>query len=233
VDIICIEDPRDWSYPFAQWLYDNPCVVYHGTSSAYASVIEREGFMVGHLPFSVKMLQHLIAVCAQLGFRSWSYTTVRGLSSGTKLSRDADRPVYFSANFWFARDYATNIGGETIHNALRLSKEMLDHLARIGKGTSTLGDEVRDLQHQLLALTADSFPVVYAVRIDREWIEDETQLERGEKGSLVPTAVNIACTTSVPSDRLQAKVEYINGAESGYLGPQPTAWAETRHLGRT
>jgi hypothetical protein len=189
--------------------------------------------MVGRLPFSVKMLRQLIAVCDQMGFRNWSYTTLRGLSSGTELSRDADRPVYFSANFWYARDYATNIGGETINNALRLSEELLDHIARKGKDTSSLGDEVRHFRRQLLAVTADSFPVVYAVRIDREWLKDETQLEREERSSLVVTAVNITCATSVPTDRLQAKVEYVNGAESGYLGPQPTTWAEARHLGRT
>jgi len=42
IDICTIDDPRDWSYPFEQELYDDPFVLYHGTISSYAPRIERE-----------------------------------------------------------------------------------------------------------------------------------------------------------------------------------------------
>jgi len=128
IDAIRIEDPCDWNYPFSKVFYDDPTVVYHGTSSSYAAAIEAEGLVAGVARFPVQVVQELVATCDAVGFRSWAYTTVKGLSRGTNLSRTAERRVYLSANFWFARDYATNTGGETVHNALRLADELLQAL---------------------------------------------------------------------------------------------------------
>jgi len=232
MDIVRVEDPGDWRYPFSQSLYEDYLVVYHGTSSAYASVIEREGFIVGRPSIPIDAIRRLIAACDTVGFKSWSYTTVQGLSRGTILSSDVDRPVYFSANFWFARDYATNSGGETVHNALLLSDQLLEFLSTTRADTGDLADDVRALCIKLRTLTADSFPVVYAVRLEREWLKNGETLRRLEVGSLVVTHANVSCLRSVPAERLLAKAEYVNGADPGYLGPQPATWAEARHLGR-
>jgi hypothetical protein len=228
IDTVQIQDPRDWNYPFSRALYDDPTVVYHGTSSSYREAIETEGLIAGVPRFPVQVVQELVATCDAVGVRSWSYTTVKGLSRGTDLSRPAERRVYLSANFWFARDYAINAGGETIHNALLLAGQLLEHL-RTDSGHGELAGRVTTIQRRLTDLTADSFPVVYAVRVDPEWLDrNGEELERQDVGDLVITAANILCRCSIPADHLLAKAEYVKGAESGYLGPQPRTWHEAR-----
>src|SRR5690349_7040543 len=116
MELIRIEDPHHRSYPLPEALYDDARVVYHGTSSSFSHSIERDGFTIGRLPFSLESLQQLISICDQIRFRSWAYNCVLGLARGNELSRGSNRAVYFSANFWYSRDYATNGGGETVHN---------------------------------------------------------------------------------------------------------------------
>jgi hypothetical protein len=232
MEVIKVQDPKDRTYPFAQNLYDDMRVVYHGTSSAFATTIEANGFMRGQLPFSITSLRKLVSLADEIGFRSWHYTTVKGLSSGKQLFAETIWPVYFSANFWYARDYATSLGGETIHNAILLSKELLNHLQPVEGSNSSTSAAVQELYDYLKSLIANSFPIVYAVRIEPEWLQHESSLERRNIGLFVVTEVNIECLRSVPANRLMAKVEYVHGAESGYVGPQPATWLEARRFGQ-
>lgn len=231
MQVVQIYEPRDWNYPFTQSLYDDPRVIYHGTSSAYAATIEANGFVRGQPPFSISDLRKLVSLADKIRFRSWSYTTVKGLSSSKQLFAETDWPIYFSANFWYARDYATSLGGETIHNAILLAKELLDYMQRDAENNGSILAEVHQLHDYLLSLVANSFPIVYAVRVEPEWLQHESSLEREGFGSFVVTEVNIECLISVPATHLLAKVEYVHGAESGYLGPQPTTWSEAHRFG--
>lgn len=225
IDVVRIEEPRNCGYPFSEALYGDSAVVYHGTSSTYAASIETDGLVAGAARFPVQTVQQLVAACDAVGFKSWSYTTVKGLSRGTDLSRAAERRIYLSANFWFARDYATNTGGETVHNALHLADELLRSL-RTSFWSGDLAEKVTAIRSRL---TTGSFPIVYALRVDPEWLERKgKELERQDLGSLVGTDVNLSCRCSIPPERLLAKAEYVNGAESGYLGPQPRTWEEAR-----
>jgi hypothetical protein len=228
-----IEDPRDCTYPFTSALYDDPQVIYHGTSSNYASLIECRGFMAGNVPLPLMDLESLVSVCERIGFRPWSYTTIKGLADGGKLTHGMNRHVYFSANFWYARDYARSIGGETVHNAILLTEELLSHLGSGHHQEGRLIEKVQEIRQRLLADTLGSFPVVYAVRVEPEWLGHPSDLDRDEhmKGFLT-AAVNISCATAIPFDRLVGKVEYFNGAEGGYLSLRPAAWEEARLWGR-
>jgi len=179
------------------------------------------------------LIHPLVAACDAVGYKDWSYTVVKGISPRTKLAHVDNRPVYLSANFWYARDYATNFGGETIHVALKLSETLLDRLAAAEAPSPQLKDEVGEIRRRMIAATAASFPIVYAVRVDPEWVDDPKDFERQHAGSLVITEVNISCVRPVPSSRILAKVEYVEGAESGYLGPQPSTWHEARRWGRS
>jgi hypothetical protein len=225
---VWVEQTRNFNYPFSGALYDDPTVVYHGTSSINRDLIEAQGLIPGAPRFPVQLLQNLVALCDAVRFRSWSYITVKGLSRGTQLSRPADRRVYLSANFWYARDYATNTGGETVHNAILLADQLLEYL-----GTNSEHDDlisqVTIIRASLTALTDGSFPVVYAVRVDPEWFDRKgEEFIRLDLGQLVETAVNLSCPCLIPAESLLAKVEYVNGAESGYLGPQPKTWDKAR-----
>src|SRR5262249_54486245 len=166
------------TYPFSRALYDDPNIVYHGTSSTFAVRIEAEGLIAGVPRFPIEALRELMHTCDAIGFRSWCYTTIKGLSAGTRLSQPDDRCVYLSANFWYARDYATNRGGETVHNALRLTDELLRWLPARAELGEYVG-KVSRIQDKLLAYTAAAFPIVYAVRVDSNWLRHKgKELER-------------------------------------------------------
>jgi len=155
---------------------------------------------------------------------------VKGLAKHAMLDRDQDRAVYFSANFWFARAYAKDAGGETVHHAMLLAAELLEGTARDRLARDDLNELVA-IQTELKDLTADAIPIVFAVRVDADWLRHPDSLERLDAGDLVVTQVNIACLTSVPIDRIVGKVEFVNGLEPGYMSAQPASWIDARSFG--
>lgn len=232
IDVVIIDNPRDCSYPFAEALYGDPTVVYHGTSSRNATEIEAEGLCMCVPSLPVREMQDLVAACDAVAYASWSYTTVKGLSRDADLARPHERGVYLSANFFYARDYSTNVGGEAVHNALLLASELLQYL-RDKPASTPLHDKVVAINSALTRLTAGGVPVVYAVRVAPEWLQHGNRaLERLHIGDLVITETNIQSRVTIPVSCLCAKVEYPAGAQSGYVGPQPPTWAEARKLGQ-
>ena len=146
------------------------------------------------------------------------------------LNRGQDRAVYFSGNFWYARDYARNSGGETVHNATLLVAELLENTVRDCLASDDLSELVA-IQTELRELTVDTIAMVFAVRVDAKWLRHPGSLARDELGVVVVPDVNIACLRSVPIDRIVGKVEYISGLNPGYLGPHPASWIDARSLG--
>jgi hypothetical protein len=228
-----ISDPSDMAYPFTKSLYEDPHVVYHGTCSGYAADIDGNGFRIGSLPFSVDNLIRMTLLADQLGLGTWSRTVVGGLARGNRLARGSHRAVFFSGNYWFARDYATNIGGETGSNALNLANELIAQLRDGGEKEDELVKEVLNYREELLTRIANSHPVVYAVFVKDEWLQGASRLERKVLGDLVEAPINLACEQSVPMENLLAKAEFVNGADPGYCGPQPVTWEEARRFGFT
>ena len=234
MDVVRISESRDLSYPFAESLYEDPRVVYHGTCSAYASGIEHRGLQTGGPTIPIDLLRRLIDLADAENFKSWSHGVIRGLSSSTRLDRPDDRAIYFSPNFWFAREYATSIGGEAMHNALLLASELKKkHLETRGLRGDPAGAEVERISATLERMFEKAFPIVYAVRIEPEWLQHgERSLRRESFGRFIRLEVNAACLRSVPPERIIARADYVYGAERGYMGPAPASWAEARRLGK-
>jgi hypothetical protein len=231
VDVVRIAEPRDWNYPFSEALYHDSQVVYHGTCSAFAEQIERVGFQTGGRALPIHLLRRLVELADAASFKPWSHRVVRGLSSSTRLDRPDERAVYFAPNFWFARDYATSIGGETMCNARLLASELLRVLETRSLSGEPEGLEAARIEGMLAEFLKGAFPVVYAVRVEPGWLQHgESSLRRDEFGGSIHLQVNAACLQSVPAECILARAEYVNGAESGYLGPAPSSWAEARHL---
>lgn len=225
-----IDNPDDVRYPFSQDLYDDPTVVYHGTSSCFAAAVEANGFVLGQIPFPVASVQRLVAISDSVNWKSWSRTVVKGLARHAMLDRGYDRAIYFSANYWFARGYATEVGGETVNSAMVLAAELLESTVRDRLASDDLNELVA-IQTELKDLTAGAIPVVFAVRVDADWLRHPDSLERFQFRNLVETEVNIACLKSVPIDRVLAKAECVNGLNPGYMNPQPALWIDARSLG--
>jgi hypothetical protein len=51
--IVNIDRPNDYFYPFEKSWYDDPYVLYHGTSSSYAEDIEQKGWKFKEKPYDI------------------------------------------------------------------------------------------------------------------------------------------------------------------------------------
>jgi hypothetical protein len=120
---IVISDPEHRRFPFPKTFFHDPTVLYHGTWSTWAPSIRAGGFALDNFPFDWRdvavVLQARQAVAAGSELQMFL---------GERFPREPPRrSVYFSANFWFARAYATDRGGEVI----RLTIEEADDFERL------------------------------------------------------------------------------------------------------
>lgn len=104
-----ITEPTDRSYPFNRELFDDPRVLYHGTWSSYSEKIESAGFGGFDLPFDYSAITTILHAREQIGCRD-----------GRTVHRDK---LSMTGNFWFARCYSTNCGGEDVSIALRHARD--------------------------------------------------------------------------------------------------------------
>lgn len=113
---ISIADRSDDVYPFTKQLWDDFRVVYHGTWSVYSPRIESEGFGHAELPFDPEDIASVKRAREALDLGSHAqifFGTTPGVG-GSLLS--------MTGNFWGARVYATDGGGEAARLAIKDAK---------------------------------------------------------------------------------------------------------------
>jgi hypothetical protein len=230
---ITVNDPGDRSYPFRRELFEDPCVVYHGSWSTWSPQIEATGFHQGDFPFEWKCVA---TVCNR----------TRAIGRGSFLSAfvDKQRNLFFAANFWFARAYATDGGGEIVRKAIEEAEafericsvpaerdELLKYLTASSqqaaisiltddKALSRLRTDVKEAKNALMSLTQGGHPVVYAVAVKPDWFEDWARyISYWEMG----IRIDLQCRHDVAPERILAKVNYPNNTDREFL---PT-WCRT------
>lgn len=117
MDTRTVTDLTDRSFPFSPTLFDDPHIVYHGTWSAYSQRIESAGFG-GALPFEQNDLETIAEAWGKAGICD-SYTR-------TVFSNKPGQPrteLSMTGNFWHARAYATDGGGEVVRMVLKDAKD--------------------------------------------------------------------------------------------------------------
>jgi hypothetical protein len=112
--VVTISDRTDYLFPFSQMLWEDRHVVYHGSWSTYSPRIEAAGFGHTELPFNH---EHVNTIA-----RAWA--AVGTLDSYAQLffrnSPGRPRPeLSMTGNFWNARAYATDGGGEVVRMMLQ------------------------------------------------------------------------------------------------------------------
>jgi hypothetical protein len=118
MDTTAITDANDRSFPFSRALFENPYIVYHGTWSAYAQRIESAGFGGPALPFDHNDLETIAEV--------WEKAGIVGSYTRTVFSNQPGQPrteLSMTGNFWHARAYATDGGGEVVRMVLKDAKD--------------------------------------------------------------------------------------------------------------
>src|SRR5258708_2084114 len=122
--IVGVEDPQDPFFPFGPDLYENEHVVYHGTWSGHAPLIEERGMGSGNLAYSQNDIDKLCDLGFEFGFIGQGLNVLEVCAYGVPPNK---RRIYLTADYWSAREYACKRGGETIHNAILA----IDDLARL------------------------------------------------------------------------------------------------------
>jgi hypothetical protein len=114
METVTITDPEDRSYPFNKGFFDDPQILYHGSWSPYSKAIELEGFVHGALPFDWNDVAKVFEANQAIG--RGSYLTV---FLGARYPRESPpRDLSITGNFWFARAYATDGGGEVVRKTI-------------------------------------------------------------------------------------------------------------------
>src|SRR6266566_1722835 len=117
ITVVTVEDPLEPFYPFGQELYAGERVVYHGTWSTYCSSIEEQGMGKDCLAYNQADIDSLCGIGWRFGLEGDA--KVGGLAVLQKCAYGVGkgkRPIYLSRNYWCARGYARNHGGETVHH---------------------------------------------------------------------------------------------------------------------
>jgi len=119
MDTITISDSTDRSFPFSRAMFEDPHVVYHGTWSAYSGRIESAGFGGFALPFDHGDVEAIMHAWEQVGI-------LGGYAKDVFFARTPGSPrneLSMAGNFWHARAYATDGGGEVVRMMLKEAKE--------------------------------------------------------------------------------------------------------------
>jgi hypothetical protein len=116
---IVIADPEHRRFPFPKTFFHDSTVLYHGTWSTWVSSIRSQGFTVQGFPFDWR---DVAVVCdARKAVAAGSMLQV--FLGGRYPYEPPRRSVFFSANYWFARAYATDRGGEVVRKTLEEAED--------------------------------------------------------------------------------------------------------------
>src|SRR5579862_7231825 len=114
METVTVTDAEDRSYPFNKSFFDNPEILYHGSWSTYAKTIEVEGFVHGALPFDWQDIARIFEANQAVGRGSYLPVFLGARYPREEPSRD----LSITGNFWFARAYATDGGGEVVRKTI-------------------------------------------------------------------------------------------------------------------
>lgn len=258
MDIFTITNPADRGFPFGREIFEDRSILYHGTWNTWTSKIESIGFVSGDLPFD---WQHVATV-----FRA-NNAIGRGSFLCVFLGKDYPNELpnlglYLSANFWFARAYATDRGGEVIRTTIEeaekfeqicatpgllneLRTRFKSALHECGPHAQTqaaltvienehvlkqLRVEVKKAKEALSNLTNGGHPIVYALRVEPEWLGEYWQrhISAWEEGT---REVNLRCSGGpIPPHRLVAKAVYPNGTDHEFIPTWCSTWQDVLDL---
>jgi hypothetical protein len=132
--VIPIDSPDDFFYPLDKKTYKNPRILYHGTSSTFSSAIEKRGLRIDYQPCAIEDIMQLCDMYESLGRNEESGTCYVLQDKATKISGGiiGVKTISFADDYWIARNYACNPGGETLQDILRATEELSKYILQMG-----------------------------------------------------------------------------------------------------
>ncbi|MBI2829657.1 MAG: hypothetical protein HYX81_00695 [Chloroflexi bacterium] len=143
--IIEIKSPEDILYPCGRELFEDPQVLYHGTSSVYAPSIERDGWLPNYVPYNMHDIRVICDIHESLAFYGTSgggYPVLKGFTLGNDGIYSEYKPASFSESYWRARNYAARPGGETVDSIV----QAVEDIELLLRDAERLEEHKRELQ---------------------------------------------------------------------------------------
>lgn len=145
MDRVIIEDEENYSHPLLHEERENTAILYHGTSSVFADIIEKKGFLLNQeKPFDINDVQKILEIYQSLGYGYhcnpiefkpgiltyntpyWSLANFVLKGNKWKGFRSQVLKEWsFCPNYWLAGNYASKKGGETISLIYRAVNQLL------------------------------------------------------------------------------------------------------------
>ena len=115
MEIKTISDPNDIVYPLSQDLFNDSQIVYHGTSSNFTELIEKRGWNVNEQIYDIKDIKYVCDIIESINyFNIKGDEVLRPFTLGSNNHHVERKLPSFTQDYWIARNYANNPGGETI-----------------------------------------------------------------------------------------------------------------------
>ncbi len=232
---IRVSDPEDVTFPLDRETYYDPAVYYHGTSRAFSSSIEKDGFKRNAHVYDKADFVELFKA-----YDSPYFHEKEDAGEEMKMSKEdlvwilggagddmKDAPLSFSGNYWTARNYSTRCGGEAIDHAVKMAMWIT---------------ELPDCPHQRIAekilkkygtIFDNHVPCVYTVRLPDEEMEVRDGLDKMlEENYDVPGKTsdsNHFIKNDIPKESIIARIDLSKeikhwGEANTFNIPKPVPW---------
>lgn len=123
-----ILNPDDIIFPLSRDLFEDPKVIYHGTSSKFSKSIETYGWRINDQPYDIDDVRYICNISELLFYFGGGYSILRPFTLGTFDAYLNKKRASFTSNYWMARRFASVKGGETINAIFYAMKNFQDLL---------------------------------------------------------------------------------------------------------
>jgi hypothetical protein len=193
MNLFTIDNTKDVLYPLSKDEYDNPRILYHGTSSIFSELIENNGWEFNVLPYDLEDFVTIVDIFKKIGWDgiSGDVISLESFTLGGDRSYVQTKTASFTPDYHTARNYSRHPGGESVFFLFNAMEDILkicddnelrqNHISEIQtelnknlimqkkvKNPEVLDDEISHQKTFLTNLTSDfltkSKPVVLELK---------------------------------------------------------------------
>lgn len=144
--VINLRNQNNITYPLSRKIFENDQVVYHGTSSNFTERIEKSGWRINDPVYDMNDAKKVCDIFDSIGYyNSSDYVDLRSFTLGVGNHHYRNKCPSFSQDYWIARDYANNPGGETL-KALLIA---IDDFLKFCKDNLLKDDHIEKLKRKI------------------------------------------------------------------------------------
>lgn len=215
----------------AKAIWSKPNIVFHGTTSYHSDNIEKNGFVVNHIPFDIDKVKILIKVLETDGFSKYddvtgnlNTTTVEGIRNYINTIENRDLRLSFTPlSYLSARYSSSETKGGQIFRLIRKAKMIIDVAIKENKLEDQVPEEVYDI-FTLLNDIDNSDSIVYVIELSKDLVGIECDVNNVIHSSNSLSPEHIIGKVIVPSSfgmnvveeekiklKLRSKLYFNNG----------------------